>query len=221
MINKVYSIIVIFFLLLLTTCTHVVTNRYADYNCLIKPDRTVLTKDKKARKFRAIIETTDRLSEYDFGRILVASQLASNVIKTERFRKAVLNYEHNGYKGFTWTELTREEVYDVIIKGAEKHTPSDDYTMSFIATSFDSTKEDDRVIAFVYGSRDLVYFNKKYLFHNSIRIANTLTHEWLHMLGFEHDRDDTPARKYSVPYAVGDIVQEIAMGYYKPECWWK
>ncbi len=221
MIRATISTIAIFFLLFITTCTHMVVNKHADYSCIIEPKPDELSKDRRARKFKVVVDFTSKLSEYDQGRILVASHLAAIVIRTEEFRQAVLNYEHNGIKGFLDTNLTRKQVYNAIIDGAEKHDPSLDSTMSFVATSFKPTKEDSRTVAFVYSSKKWVYFSEDYLFHNTANKANTVVHEWLHMIGFEHEKDDGETREYSVPYAVGDIVQDIASNHYRSECWWK
>lgn len=220
--NKFVSTVIVFFLLLLTTCTHVPLNKYADYKCIITPGDHELSKDERAHSFTINIDTDGKLSEYDYGKMVIASHLVGNVIRTERFRQAVLNYEHNGYKGFLDTNMTRDQVYETIIKGSEKHSPEADNTMNFIVTKFKSNeKEDEKVIAFVYSSKELVYFNEDYLYHNTLRKSNTIAHEWLHMLGFEHEKEDTDIRDYTVPYAVGGIIQEIAYDYYKSECWWK
>lgn len=41
-------------------------------------------------------------------------------------------------------------------------------------------------------------------------VAGHIFHEWLHKIGFVHDFLDLPKRKYSVPYAVGEILEELA-----------
>ena len=198
-----------------------VVNKHADFSCIIEPKSNELSKDRRARKFKSAVDFTDKLSMYDQGQILIASHLAAIVIRTEEFRQAVLNYEHNGIKGFVDTDMTREQVYNTIIDGAEKYDPDADSTMSFIATSFKPAKDEGRVVAFVYSSKKWVYFSEDYLFHNASNKANTVIHEWLHMIGFEHDKDESPTREYSVPYAIGDIVQGIAVNHYRSECWWK
>jgi hypothetical protein len=34
-------------------------------------------------------------------------------------------------------------------------------------------------------------------------------HEWMHKLGFNHDTKWSASREYSVPYAIGNIFEEI------------
>jgi hypothetical protein len=53
--------------------------------------------------------------------------------------------------------------------------------------------------------------NTKYFYvYTPYQVAGNLTHEWLHKLGFDHDVASTPARPYSVPYAVGYILRDLA-----------
>ena len=44
-------------------------------------------------------------------------------------------------------------------------------------------------------------------------IAGNLAHEWMHKIGFDHDFNSTSRRPYSVPYAVGDLVESLAEQY--------
>jgi len=41
-------------------------------------------------------------------------------------------------------------------------------------------------------------------------LMNTIFHEWLHKLGFEHDFQPTANRDDSVPYKGGDTLQDVA-----------
>ena len=50
------------------------------------------------------------------------------------------------------------------------------------------------------------YFDR----YTPYQVAGNLTHEWLHKMGFTHDSAATSTRPYSVPYAVGYIVRQLA-----------
>ena len=55
-----------------------------------------------------------------------------------------------------------------------------------------------------------VWTNDKFFTTNSLgKVAGNIVHEWTHKLGFEHDFNSTARRNYSVPYAVGNIIQEL------------
>jgi hypothetical protein len=67
------------------------------------------------------------------------------------------------------------------------------------------------VLGFTRPTTKRIWMNSKYFNkHTPAEVASHLTHEWLHKLGFDHDRERTPERPYSVPYAVGYIVKGIA-----------
>jgi hypothetical protein len=58
---------------------------------------------------------------------------------------------------------------------------------------------------------DTIYFNRK--FHSGYDAfdgCGNLFHEWLHKLGFAHAKKWSYSRDFSVPYAVGDIVESLA-----------
>ncbi len=56
--------------------------------------------------------------------------------------------------------------------------------------------------------------NEKFLNANRpYKVTTNMVHEWCHKLGFKHDVQATPGRKYSVPYAVGYIVRDLAAKY--------
>ena len=42
------------------------------------------------------------------------------------------------------------------------------------------------------------------------QIAMNMVHEWCHKMGFDHDSARTARRDFSVPYAIGYIVRDLA-----------
>jgi hypothetical protein len=42
-------------------------------------------------------------------------------------------------------------------------------------------------------------------------MAGHLAHEYAHIIGFKHSRERTPRRHLTVPYAVGELISEVAM----------
>lgn len=63
--------------------------------------------------------------------------------------------------------------------------------------------------AIAYESNNRVNLRSTYLEFGEIQsLAATLLHEYMHTIGFSHDFWNTARRKYSVPYAIGQIIQE-------------
>lgn len=215
---------VVLFLLLLPlcmTCSNLAPKKFVDYSCIAELKDEELSKDERARRFTVDIEISDELSQRDYERMMVAGQLVGVVIRSEKFRQAVLNYvTPSGHHGFLNTELTGEQVYDRILDGAELYNGKVNHRMEFVVKTFDPKEDEGNVIAFVRAKGKYVSFSTKYLYHNATRRANTMMHEWLHLIGFDHEKEYTTSRDYSVPYAIGDIVQDIASEYYDFTCSW-
>lgn len=140
-----------------------------------------------------------------------ASRLIRKIVRSEEFRKAVLNHTWNGKKTFADNDgLTNEEIYKKILEGAEKQTDlGANNTMDLEMELY--TDNDSITIGYTYPSIVRIYINRKY-FNKFLpyQVADNMMHEWLHKIGFNHAVKNTPERQYSVPYAVGYIVKKIA-----------
>lgn len=67
-----------------------------------------------------------------------------------------------------------------------------------------------------YTTTTSTYINMNTKFLNTYTVAETaktMTHEWLHKLGFKHAVTYSTSRDYSVPYGVGRIIKELAAKY--------
>ena len=65
-------------------------------------------------------------------------------------------------------------------------------------------------IGYTYPDTLRIWINRR--FFRSFRpsqVAANLIHEYMHKLGFTHDYNNTPTRKFSVPYAVGRLIREM------------
>lgn len=63
--------------------------------------------------------------------------------------------------------------------------------------------------AIAYESNNRVNLRNSYIANGSVSaISSTLIHEFLHTVGYSHDFWNTKARPYSVPYAVGGLVEK-------------
>lgn len=73
------------------------------------------------------------------------------------------------------------------------------------------TDNESVVVGFTNPRTRRIFMNTKYFNkHSPALVASHLTHEWLHKLGFDHEKAKCDERRYSVPYAIGYIVRDLA-----------
>ncbi len=203
------------FLFFIAGCATVVTADYTPKMSCISPIPAInLVDNKEALGMGVTVKTYDFSSSQN-TKIHTAVQLVKTVIHTKEFRSAVLNFKWKGEKQFAHTALNNQGVYDFIIAGAEDFDIVGDNEMDL---HFSIYKEDSDVIAYTRWGLPMIHFNEKYFHHNEVRMANTVMHEWLHKVGFRHPEKHSDEQSNSVPYAVGNIVQDIAANYYNFNC---
>lgn len=146
----------------------------------------------------------------DEQKILNAVNILRSVFYSREFKNRILNHEFNGELAFHKNDgLSNEEIYTLIIEGAEKLHPFKNFTMDVEIELY--TELESNVLGYTYPRSKRVWMNTKYFEKHSLsELAGHLTHEWLHKLGFDHERERTEDRKFSVPYAVGYITRELA-----------
>lgn len=135
--------------------------------------------------------------------------LIKKVIATEEFRDRILNYTYNGKKTFVDNEgFSNEEIYQKILDAAETMNGNKNNIMDVeleLYYSFTST------VGYTYPDTTRIWMNTKFFnSYTPVQVADNLTHEWLHKLGFGHAQNYSPARDHSVPYAIGYIMEELA-----------
>lgn len=129
------------------------------------------------------------------------------VLNSYEFRDAVLNFEWKDEFHFANTEMSNQEVYDYIMGGMETLSGIEDNEMNVDVTMYYSRRG---VVGYTYPSSDRIWTNSKFFNRYSFGgVAGNLVHEWCHKLGFKHDSNRTSRRAYSVPYAIGYIVEEL------------
>jgi hypothetical protein len=140
-------------------------------------------------------------------------ELLKEIFASPEFRKRVLNHRYKGRRLFAHNRgLSNAQIYHRILAGAEKLLPYKNNTMDVEVELY--TKNDSTVIGYTKPLSRRIWMNTKYFNrHSHGEVASHLTHEWLHKLGFDHERERTPDRKFSVPYAVGYIIRDLAKKY--------
>jgi hypothetical protein len=159
---------------------------------------------------KVVIHESNNFSNTDLERLEQARVILENVLNTEEFKQKVLHFTYLGEETFVQNNgYSNLEVYNLIMAGAEqypKQTPvnhlMDLYTELYYGSS--------GVIGYTNPSVPTIYMNNYYFSdYTPGEIAGNLIHEWLHKLGFDHDYNSTARRPYTVPYAIGYIIDDL------------
>lgn len=149
----------------------------------------------------------------DEKKITHALKILKKVFSSPEFKKRVLSYEFEGKRNFHMNRgLSNLEIYQLILSGMEELSPHENHSMDVeleLYSDFESN-----VLGFTRPDTHRIWMNKKYFDeHTGAELSSNLVHEWIHKLGFDHERKKNLSRKHSVPYAIGYIVKELAKEY--------
>jgi hypothetical protein len=144
-----------------------------------------------------------------------AIELIKKVVLSSEFKERVLSHTYEGKKSYVDNKgLTNEEIYQLIIDGPETLRPEKNSQMDVELELYTNSSN---TIGYTYPNTTRVWVNTKYFnTYTPVQIADNLFHEWLHKLGFDHAVKYSKSRNYSVPYAIGYLVEELAMKHYRP-----
>lgn len=151
-----------------------------------------------------------RFSDREYLLISKAAEALEQVVNSSEFKQRVLDFSYNGKNEFYQNAgLSNLEIYNRIQRAQEIGTFQDDYMMTLNLYRYRAPFW-SKVLAYHIEFESRIYLNSRYLKWASVpQLANTIMHEWLHQLGFYHDYRSTKYRPYSVPYAIGEIVEDI------------
>jgi hypothetical protein len=138
-----------------------------------------------------------------------AADLIKKVVSSEEFKNKVLNHTYKGKKTYVDNSgLSNAEIYKKIIEGSEKLSPSRDNEMDLDLETYYTSAN---VVGYTLPNVMRIWMNTKYLNSRPAwNVTTNMMHEWLHKLGFVHDQKHNPSRPYSVPYAIGYLVRDLA-----------
>jgi len=132
-------------------------------------------------------------------------------INSVQFKEKILNHKYKDE--FTFVDnggLSNEEIYKKIMEGAEVLIPELDYEMDVDVTMYYKRSS---TVGYTYPNTTRTWVNSRFFNAYTLgEVASNVAHEWTHKVGFEHDFNNNSARPYSVPYAVGAIIEEIIEG---------
>jgi len=144
-----------------------------------------------------------------------AADLLKKVIASKEFKDAVINHTYNGQKTFVDNGgLTNLQVYNTILAGSEKLSPARNNALD---VEIELYSEDTNTIGYTYPTSPRIWMNTKYFNqYTPFEVCDNLMHEWLHKLGFGHSATYNAARPYSVPYAIGYLVESLSHNFKLP-----
>jgi hypothetical protein len=158
------------------------------------------------------IRKANYFSATQLAKLNSAREFLEKVLNSEEFKQKVLHHTYNNQETYVQNGgLTNLQIYKKMMMGAESYPVQTEAnrTMDFFAELYYSRKN---VIGYTNPSTATVFMNSKYFnYFTPAQVAGNMVHEWLHKLGFEHDYDRTARRPFSVPYAVGDMVDELML----------
>jgi hypothetical protein len=148
--------------------------------------------------------------EHQEDKVRAAISLIRKVITSPEFKDRILNHTYEGKKTFVDGQgLSNAEIYRKIIEGAEKmgrNTP--DGVMNVELELYHSPS---KTIGYTFPDTNRIWMNTKYFNrYTPVKVADNLMHEWMHKLGFTHEMKYSERRNYSVPYAIGYLIEELA-----------
>jgi len=155
---------------------------------------------------------THNMSSTQESKIQRAEQKIRDVIGSEEFKSRVLNHSYNGVKKFVDNGgLTNSQIYTKILNAAETLRPYKNNTMNMGVKLY---YEKSNTVGFTSTASKDININTKYFnSYNASQVSGNMMHEWLHKLGFHHAVNYSSSRNYSVPYAIGRIMEKLAARY--------
>lgn len=155
------------------------------------------------------------LAQDQEAKVHKAIELIKKVVGSEEFKQRVLSHEVDGKKTYNNNKgFSNEQIYQMIVDGSETLMPGKNGRMD---VELELYQQSTNTIGYTYPNTTRIWVNTKYFNrYTPVQVADNLFHEWVHKLGFDHDVKYSKSRNYSVPYALGYLVEELAAKYYQP-----
>ena len=164
-----------------------------------------------AMTFDTAVNTYSMTSSQE-AKIQKAEYKIMKVIGSESFRTKVLNHTYGGVKKFVDNGgLTNAQIYTKILEAMESYKKTKNNTMDLNIKVY---YENSSTVGYTTTTSSYINMNTKFMnSYTSNQVARNMMHEWLHKLGFKHAVSYSTSRNYSVPYAIGKIVETLAANY--------
>ncbi len=138
-----------------------------------------------------------------------ALALMKLVIEGDEFKSRVLSHTYKGKKTFVDNGgFTNQQIYDKILAGAETWNKEVDEEMDIELELYYALSS---TVGYTYPDSKRIWMNTRFFTpYTAAEVSHNIMHEWMHKLGFTHSSSSNAARPYSVPYAVGNLMGELA-----------
>ncbi len=152
---------------------------------------------------------TQGFDKEEEDKIQEAAELIKKVVASQEFKEKILKHTYKGKKTFIDNGgLSNSQIYKKILEGAETLNPTPNNTMDLQIILYSAS---NNTVGYTYPREERIWMNNKYFKERtSAEVTTNMMHEWLHKLGFKHSSSSTPSRPYSVPYAVGYLMRDLA-----------
>lgn len=158
-----------------------------------------------------------RMSRTREEKVHDAIEVLRRIFSSREFKRRILNHRYQGRRTFAQNRgLSNEEIYHKLLDGVERLKPYRNNAMDVELALY--TDNRSTVMGYTLPTTRRIWMNTKYFNrYRPSQLAANLTHEWLHKLGFDHDYKRTKKRPFTVPYAIGYIVRDLARHPWKYE----
>ena len=147
--------------------------------------------------------------------VLDFSYTDANGLRFDNFKRSISVpwMEYAGTADMDFKELANNEVYKIIMSGWDAYHQEKDGDIDVEATLY--YKRFTSTVGWTTRGSLATHSNTKFWTGTEreiiARIAGNIIHEYMHNLGFGHDRRRNPTRRYTVPYAIGIIVRNLVL----------
>lgn len=185
------------------------------HNGFIELQDEKLTQEQlKNKKLDVDIRMRNFHRKSDRQKIAKATEILKKVMNSNEFKQRILNFKWKDKIQFNENqEMSNADIYQHLMTGKEVLMPQKDYIMNIDITLYRSRNPWSKVKGYTKKSTMRIWINKKFFRKKSwtaVDTAGNLAHEWVHKMGFGHAYKHNPDRPFTVPYAVGRIVGEVA-----------
>jgi hypothetical protein len=164
------------------------------------------------------IASSQGFSSEQLKKLTVAKDGLQSALNSEKFEQAVLNFTFDNNKTFYYRKnlfgrfidppYTIKEVFEIIMTGNESPGNAAPNQMDLYLVLLPTINPG--VIGYGNpGSKEIYTYRNWFESLSVAEYAAHITHEWSHKLGFDHSQNHTRKRKFSVPYAIGDLAEEL------------
>ncbi|MBI1287942.1 MAG: hypothetical protein GC178_10215 [Flavobacteriales bacterium] len=161
--------------------------------------------------FTINIKSIKKYDDYE-DKAREAAALFINVFNSQEFKNRVLHHKWKDKEQFADNQgLTNAQILESLIAGSEIAFEGKNHAADLHLRAYRKGWPFGPAIGHADADNGEIITKWRFIKGSSVKeLAGHYAHEYCHLLGFGHDYDRTEQREYSVPYAVGCIVQELA-----------